>query len=173
MNPLRSAERRYLPGAIPVMANWPAASVEPVLLTWMLVTPGDISTRRRETRARRTGSPVAALETWPLTEQESPGLVWAASASGNRRSAPSNACFKGGTLSGPIIARRSCRDSRNRSRCRPEWMCHPRSVSRRKGWQASSGSPAIPASPAVLRWIPRDASEAFGVHCDRANEHAA
>ena len=62
MKPLRSAERRYLPGAIPVMENWPEASVEAVLLTWMLVTPGETSMRRKETRARRTGSPVAAFE---------------------------------------------------------------------------------------------------------------
>ena len=84
MNPLRSADRRYLPGAIPAMANRPAASVVAVLLTWMLVTPGDISIRRKDTTARRTGSPVAAFDTWPLTEQESSGFVWAASASGKQ-----------------------------------------------------------------------------------------
>ena len=33
MNPLRSADSRYLPGAMPVMANRPAASVVAVLLT--------------------------------------------------------------------------------------------------------------------------------------------
>src|ERR1035437_1271287 len=54
----------------------------------MLVTPGDISIRRKYTSARRTGSPVAAFDTWPLTAHGSSVLVWAASASGNNRSAP-------------------------------------------------------------------------------------
>src|SRR5664279_889014 len=54
----------------------------------MLVTPGDISIRRKYTNARRTGSPVAAFDTWPLTAHGSSVLVWAASASGNNRSAP-------------------------------------------------------------------------------------
>src|ERR1035441_5389752 len=87
MNPLRSAVSRYLPGAIPAMANCPAASVTVVWLTWTVVTPGDISMRRKDTNARRTGSPVAAFETWPLTAHKSSGLVCAASASGNHRSA--------------------------------------------------------------------------------------
>src|ERR1039458_7886279 len=79
---------RSFPGAFPAMANCPAASVAAVWLTWIVVTPGDISTRRKETSARRTGSPVAAFDTWPLMAHESSGLVWAASASGNNRSAP-------------------------------------------------------------------------------------
>src|ERR1035437_7158286 len=54
----------------------------------MLVTPGDISIRRKDTNARRTGSPGAAFDTWPLTAPGSAGLVWAPSASGNNRSAP-------------------------------------------------------------------------------------
>src|SRR5260370_32972594 len=77
MKPVRSAERRYLPGAIPAMANRPVASVAPVPLTWMLVTPGDTSMRRKETMARRTGAPEAAFDTWPLTREESSGLCWA------------------------------------------------------------------------------------------------
>ena len=86
--PLCSAERRYLPGAIPAMANRPAASVLPDCATWMFVTPGEASIRRKDTSARRTGSPVDALVTWPLTEQESSGLVCAASASGSNKNAP-------------------------------------------------------------------------------------
>src|ERR1017187_1750656 len=88
--PLRSAESRYLPGATPAMANRPAASVVTVLLTWILLMPGDISIRRKYTNARRTGSPVAAFVTWPLIEHGSSGLVCAASASasGNNKSAP-------------------------------------------------------------------------------------
>ena len=39
-NPLCSAESRYLPGAIPEMANRPAASVVPDWVTWTFVTPG-------------------------------------------------------------------------------------------------------------------------------------
>jgi hypothetical protein len=47
----------------------------PVWVTWTLVTPGDVSIRRRYTNARRTGSPVAAFDTWPLIEHESSGLA--------------------------------------------------------------------------------------------------
>jgi len=85
-HPLRIGAPRA--ALLAALAAEPAASVVAVLLTWMLVTPGDISIRRKYTNARRTGSPVAAFDTWPLTEQGSSGLVWAASASGTNKNAP-------------------------------------------------------------------------------------
>ena len=69
------------------MANCPAASVATVWASALLFMAGDMSIRVKETNARRTGSPVAAFDTWPLMAHESSGLVWAASASGNNRSA--------------------------------------------------------------------------------------
>jgi hypothetical protein len=45
------------------------------LTTAQYLTPGDVSIRRMYTNARRTGSPVTALVTWPLIEHESSGLA--------------------------------------------------------------------------------------------------
>ena len=88
--PLRSADSRYFPGRIPPIAKRPAASVELVWLTWMLVTPGEESIRRKYTNARRRGSPLAAFVTWPLIEHESSGLTCPASeeANANPKSMP-------------------------------------------------------------------------------------